>query len=167
MKLQALESGPVVTPEVLANGASSRPDRQEDRKMTDILIIEDDVLLRQALARLLERSSYQVREAGNGMEGLKCMRECPAPLVITDILMPEMEGIETIRHLRRFFPETKIIAMSGGGKVGPHLYLKIAAELGAHKTLAKPFLPWTFVQSVQELLAPPSAGDHPGNHDPK
>jgi len=157
MKLQAPQSGPVIQPGDPLPDGSLKGGEPEEQTMADILIIEDDALLRQALARLLERHGYQVREAGNGIEGLKCMQERPARLVITDIIMPEMEGIETIRHLRRFYPHTKIIAMSGGGKVGPHLYLKIASELGAHETLPKPFLPWVLVQSVQKLVPPPAA----------
>ena len=85
--------------------------------MPDLIIIEDDETLRQMLARMLDRHGFSVREAANGLEGLKLMRELPVPLVVTDLIMPEMEGIETIRHLRRLYPDTKVVAMSGGGKV--------------------------------------------------
>jgi len=112
----------------------------------DILIIDDDELLRQMLARCLATNGYVVREAGNGHEGLRQMRERPALLVITDIVMPDMEGIETIRHLRRDYPRTKIVAISGGGIGDPQDYLKIARELGALRTFVKPF-------QAAELLA--------------
>src|SRR6185436_7733940 len=94
--------------------------------MPEILIIEDDILLRQMLARWFVQNRYHVREAGNGHEGLRLMRERPAHLVITDIVMPDMEGIETIRHLRRDYPSTKIVAISGGGIGEANGYLKIA-----------------------------------------
>lgn len=122
--------------------------------MAEILIIEDDELLRQMLARCLAANRYVVREAGNGHEGLRLMRERPACLVITDIVMPDMEGIETIRHLRRDYPGTKIVAISGGGIGDAKDYLKIARELGAQRTLSKPFLPAELLSAVEELLPP-------------
>jgi len=122
--------------------------------MGEIIIIEDDELLRQMLVRWLGANGYPVREAGNGHEGLRLMRERPATLVITDLVMPDMEGIETIRHLRRGYPQTKIVAISGGGVGDANGYLKIASELGAHRTFAKPFFPGELLCAVQELLQP-------------
>ena len=121
--------------------------------MPDILLIEDDAPLRQTLARLLSRSGYAVREAENGKVGLCLMGERAADLVVTDILMPEMEGIETIRHLRKRYPETRIVAISGGGRGDAHCYLKIARELGAQKTLTKPFFPYELLSALKELQA--------------
>lgn len=131
------------------------------RLMAEIIIIEDDELLRQMLVRWLGANGYPVREAGNGHEGLRLMREHPAALVITDLVMPDMEGIETIRHLRRDYPKTKIVAISGGGVGDANGYLKIASELGAHRTFAKPFFPGELLSAVEELLpvrpaSPPS-----------
>lgn len=122
--------------------------------MAEILVIEDDELLRQILVRRLAANRYVVREAGNGHEGLRLMRERPACLVITDIVMPDMEGIETIRHLRRDYPSTKIVAISGGGIGDAQDYLKIARELGAQRTFSKPFLPGELLSAVEELLPP-------------
>lgn len=122
--------------------------------MGEIIIIEDDELLRQMLTRWLGSQRYVVREAGNGNEGLRLMRERPACVVITDIVMPDMEGIETIRHLRRLYPNTKIVAISGGGVGDANSYLKIASGLGAHRTFAKPFLPAELLAAVEDLLPP-------------
>jgi CheY-like chemotaxis protein len=133
--------------------------------MPDLILIEDDELLRRMLARLLERHGFSVREAGNGLEGLKLMRERPAPLVVTDLIMPEMEGIETIRHLRRLYPETRIVAISQGGAIGPKCYLAIATQLGADHTLAKPFRPEQLLRLVAELLAPSPLAAHADDGD--
>ena len=92
--------------------------------MALILIIDDDDQIRRVLRKTLERDGYDVADAPNGKEGIRLYRENPADLVITDIIMPEKEGIETIRELRRDFPEVKIIAISGGGRIGPDSYFK-------------------------------------------
>lgn len=133
--------------------------------MPDLILIEDDELLRRTLTRLLERHGFSVREAGNGMEGLKLMRELPAPLVVTDLIMPEMEGIETIRHLRRLYPDTRIVAISGGGTIGAKCYLAVARQLGADRTLAKPFKPEQLLRVVAELLAPSPIVAHTDDGD--
>ena len=82
---------------------------------------------------------YEVVAAADGNKGLRLYREDPTDLVVTDIIMPEKEGIETIIDLRREFPEVKIIAMSGGGHGKPDSYLHMAKGLGAQRTLTKPF----------------------------
>ncbi|MEW6262107.1 MAG: response regulator [Thermodesulfobacteriota bacterium] len=120
--------------------------------MTRILVIEDDENTRDVLRQMLNRSGYEVVEARDGKEGLKLYRMEPADLVITDILMPEKEGIQTIMELRREFPWVKIIAISGGGVVGPETYLTMARELGADRTLSKPFTLTALVALVKELL---------------
>jgi len=122
--------------------------------MTDLLLIDDDEVPRQTLARMLKRNGFVVREASNGLEGLKQMRQSPAPLVVTELVMPEMEGIEILRQLRRLYPDTRIIAISGGGKPGAQCDLAVAKELGAHRTLAKPFKHDQLLRMVAEVLAP-------------
>ena len=82
--------------------------------MSRILIIEDDEHVRGMLRKMLERIGYDVFDAPDGKEGLDFYRNTPVDLVITDILMPEKEGIQTIMELRREFPDVKIIAISGG-----------------------------------------------------
>ncbi len=120
--------------------------------MARILVIDDDDQIRAMLQQRLEREGHKVVSAGDGKLGMKLFREEPAELVITDIIMPEKEGIETIMELRRDFPEVKIIAISGGGKVSPDEYLHIAEKFGAHRTLAKPFGREELLKAVQELL---------------
>ncbi len=110
-----------------------------------ILLIDDDEQLRRMLRHALERSGYAVVEAQNGVEGLRLFKESPVDLVITDILMPEKEGLETIVELLRACPTVKIIAMTGGGRTGHLDFLAIAGKLGAHHALRKPF-------SLQELV---------------
>lgn len=143
----------------------ARQSEPEESIMPNLILIDDDEVLRRALARLLERHGFSVREASNGLEGLKLMRELPAPLVVTDLIMPEMEGIETIRHLRRMYPATRIVAISAGGTIGPKCYLAVAKQLGADRTLAKPFKPERLLRMVAELLAPSPLAAHADDGD--
>ena len=117
-----------------------------------ILVIDDDETIRVLLRAILERDGYQVVDAPDGGEGLKQYRENPTDLVITDLIMPGKEGIETIRDLRREFPHVKIIAVSGGGRIGPDSYLKMAKGVGALRTLSKPFDRMTLLKAVEEVI---------------
>lgn len=121
--------------------------------MPRILIIDDEKEIREMLRQKLEPEGYQVETAPNGKVGLRIQEEDPCDLVITDIFMPEKEGIETIRELRRDFPEVKIIAMTGGFRYGPEELLEAARMLGAHRTLSKPFKLKEMQQAIDELLA--------------
>jgi DNA-binding NtrC family response regulator len=118
-----------------------------------ILVIDDEPQVRNLLERLLTREGYEVVCAGDGDEGLKAYREAPADVVITDIVMPEREGIGFILELRREFPDAKVIAISGGGRIGPESYLPVAERLGAMRSFAKPLDRAGLLQAVQELLA--------------
>jgi DNA-binding response OmpR family regulator len=118
-----------------------------------VLIIDDDEQLRALLHEILERAGFAVIEAVNGVEGLKLFRSAPADLVITDLIMPDKEGVETILELRREFPEARVIAISGGGRNSSTNYLPIAARLGARRTLAKPFSRQEILEAVRETLA--------------
>jgi YesN/AraC family two-component response regulator len=120
--------------------------------MASILIIDDDAQILKMLRQILERESYDVTEASNGKEGLRLYRENPADLVITDIIMPEKEGIEIIIELKRDYPDVKIIAISGGGRINPEDYLNIAKKLGAHRIFAKPVERKELLNAVRELL---------------
>ncbi|MFZ2955571.1 MAG: response regulator [Candidatus Ozemobacteraceae bacterium] len=113
--------------------------------MTQILVIDDDVQICRLIKQMLESEGFGVTVASNGQEGLESLSHQAVDLVITDIFMPEKEGLETITDLRRKFPEIKIIAVSGGGRSGSIEYLSMAQKLGAVKTLLKPF-------SKRELL---------------
>ena len=121
--------------------------------MQRILIIDDDEQVRALLFEILERAGFEVVEAANGAEGVRLYREKPAELVITDLVMPEKEGIETILDLRREFPNVRIIAISGGGRSGGRDYLSIASQLGARRTVAKPFSRQEIIDAVQHTLA--------------
>ncbi len=120
--------------------------------MARILIIDDEDQARNMLHQALERAGYEVVIARDGSEGIELFRSAPTDLIITDILMPEKEGLEIIMDLRREFPDVKIIAMSGGGHMGNLNFLEVAKRLGAQRTLQKPFGLQEVFQAVQELL---------------
>ncbi len=107
--------------------------------MATILVIDDDPDLLASARRALERAGYDVRTAANGSEALRHFAGDPTDLVVTDILMPDMDGIEFIMRLRATFPETPIIAMSGGGMLPKDTLLAASQVLGAVHTLSKPF----------------------------
>ena len=120
--------------------------------MTKILLIEDDPMVRHALGRVLSQKGYEVLEAEDGQEGMDLFRrECP-DLVITDIIMPNKDGLETIIEIRRDSPETKVVAISGGGYIKGEDYLGVADRLGAAKTLVKPFGSRVLLDTVGGLL---------------
>jgi DNA-binding response OmpR family regulator len=120
--------------------------------MARILIIDDDAEIRAMLRQLFERSGYKAVDAHNGRVAMRLQREEPADLIVTDLIMPEMEGIKTIMELRREFPEVKIIAISGGGRLEPEEYLDIARQAGALRTFTKPVERDTLLGAVRELL---------------
>jgi two-component system response regulator (stage 0 sporulation protein F) len=105
--------------------------------MATILIIDDEEIIRGLLRSALEKAGYEVMEAANGRQGLELYRHRPADLVITDILMPEMNGLDMLLELTREFLHAKVIAISGGG--GEQNVLDVAKLLGARRTFQKPF----------------------------
>ena len=121
--------------------------------MPRILVIEDDTQVRTMLCQTLKRAGYETIEACNGDVAIKLYDQSPADLIITDIIMPEREGIETIRRFQDQYPETKIIAISGGGQ---HLkadeWLAIAKKFGASCTLTKPFEQKEILTTIEMLL---------------
>ncbi len=121
--------------------------------MARILVIDDDAAVRFALCRLLEQQGYEVVTAGDGQEGLQCVTaRCP-DLLLVDIFLPEMDGIETIRWVRRRFPPLPIIAMSGGSRVyGAGEVLAVARDFGAQYTFRKPIAPDALLVAVRALL---------------
>ena len=120
--------------------------------MARILIIDDEEPIREMLRTMLEREGYEVLDASNGAEGIKLCVNDPADLIITDIIMPEKDGMETIVEFRREFPDTKIIAISGGDSVEPSAYLEMAKKLGAQDTFAKPFEREEILTAVRVLV---------------
>jgi len=121
--------------------------------MARILIIDDEEMFRQMLRQMLEKAGYEVSEAADGGQGIELFREQPADLVITDIFMPEKEGISTIQEMKRDFPKLKIIAVTGGGnKRCGFEYLQFAENVGADFTLSKPFERQEILDAVEKLL---------------
>lgn len=120
--------------------------------MQKILIIDDDEQILSLLARSVELAGFAAVTAVNGREGQRLLDKQPFDLVITDLIMPEKEGMETISYIRKHFPETKIIAISGGGRIGPETYLPAALGVGANKAFAKPFSMDNLIAAIKELL---------------
>ncbi|PCJ51223.1 MAG: response regulator [Candidatus Hydrogenedentota bacterium] len=119
--------------------------------MARVLIIDDEEQIREVLRTVLERVGYEVSEASNGVEGIQIYREHDIDLVVTDIIMPEKGGIDTIMDLRRDYPDVKIIAVSGGGMCGDVSYLDMAIGVGADRAIGKPFVLDEFLEAVTEL----------------
>ncbi len=115
-----------------------------------ILIIDDDPQVRDILSIWFEQEGFSVLEAENGREGVKIQRKTPAEMLICDLIMPDQEGIETITSFQKEFPAVGIIAISGGGKVGPDSYLEIAMQLGAWKAFKKPLDIPQIIESVHQ-----------------
>jgi DNA-binding NtrC family response regulator len=120
--------------------------------MARILIIDDESQIRSMLRLMLERVGYEVIEAADGMEGIRQYRDNPADLIITDLIMPNKDGIGMIIELKKEFPQVKIIAMSGGGVNRPEGYLDGAKKLGAGRTLTKPIDRDEMLNAVKETL---------------
>ena len=120
--------------------------------MSRILIIEDDSDVRDMLSDLLTGEGHEVDVAQDGLQGLAIFQRRPADLVITDIVMPEQEGLSTIRQLSKEAPDVPIIAISGGGRVDSMEYLEMASVMGADLTLAKPFSHADILAAVNEFL---------------
>ena len=122
--------------------------------MPTILLVDDDDQFRTIFAESLRRAGYDVREARDGDEGIKSYRDRPADLIITDLIMPEKEGLEMIQEFRRSEPEVKIIAISGGSRHGASDYLRFARAFGARKVLGKPFTRDEMLTAIEEVLGP-------------
>ncbi len=121
--------------------------------MSKILVIDDDVVVRTAMVQFLEDLGYDVVSAEDGQRGMRLFRSEKPDLVITDIIMPEKEGIQTIAEIRRERPDAKVIAVSGGGRVGNTDFLKIARQLGAIDVIAKPVDPDDFAARIERCLS--------------
>ena len=131
--------------------------------MGSILIVDDEEDIRDALILVLESAGYDVRVASNGNEAVELQREQPADLIITDIIMPQKDGVSTIKEISQEFPGIKIIAISGGGGVQPveyvpeaittTAYLAAAKEAGADRVFTKPFERNDLIKAVDELFA--------------
>jgi DNA-binding response OmpR family regulator len=117
-----------------------------------ILLVDDDEQFRVMLSEALISEGFLVREASDGSQGLKHYAERPTDLVITDLVMPEKEGLEMIVEIKQLHSEVKIIAMSGGGRGSSQNYLKMAKAFGARLVLAKPFTHREMLEAISQVL---------------
>ena len=120
--------------------------------MKQILIIDDEPQIRSMLKMMLERAGFNVIVASDGKEGMKIFEKKSVDLVITDLIMPEKEGIEVIQELRKNNSNLPIIAISGGGKNSPDTYLNIAKLLGANAIFEKPVAKEKLIDAVNKAL---------------
>jgi DNA-binding NtrC family response regulator len=125
-------------------------------KPCSILVIDDEPALREILSQVLTGAGHRVVGAGNGKEASKALATSAFDVVLTDVIMPEKDGMQVISEVRKKYPEVRIIAMSGGGHVSRDQYLKIAKGLGAHAVLEKPFANQKLLDTIEQLV-PPSA----------
>jgi DNA-binding response OmpR family regulator len=121
--------------------------------MPGILIVEDDKELREMLKISLIRHKYTVLEAADGKEAITHFKPSITDLVITDLIMPDEDGLKVIMRLREIKPSLKIIAISGGGKAGPGSYLNLAKALGANVIFPKPFSVNDLLAKIEQLLS--------------
>jgi CheY-like chemotaxis protein len=129
--------------------------------VSTILVIEDDPGVRRVLQHTLEYAGHTVKAVDNGRDALRAVNEKEPDLVVTDIVMPDSDGLEVIRLLTSDHPAVRIIAISGGGMIHRTTYLELAHLLGADLTLQKPVLPSDLIFAVTELLDDPQP-----EHDP-
>lgn len=120
--------------------------------MPRVLVIDDDDTMREMLVQMMEREGIESVSAEDGHKGLRLLQREEIELVITDIVMPRKEGLETIMNVRKKYPEIPIIAVSGGGKIGAESYLPMAREFGARFVFAKPLIRKEFVAAIKECL---------------
>jgi CheY-like chemotaxis protein len=120
--------------------------------MPGILIVEDNQELREILKESLNRKRFTIQEAENGKDAIIHFKPGVTDLVITDLIMPEEDGLKVIMKLREIKPSIKVIAISGGGKAGPASYLNLAKALGADAIYSKPFSVNEMIEKIEELL---------------
>lgn len=133
------------------------PTDGNETALRTILVIEDQSELRGLVTGTLEQAGYRVVTATTGRDANKAFAEARIDLVLTDLLMPDRDGIEVIRDLRGSRPDLPIVAMSGGGRMPAAFYLKLARSLGAKAILEKPFSNQQFLLTI--ALALPEAGN--------
>ena len=117
-----------------------------------VLLIDDEQMVRKIVRKMLERGGHEVTEAENGRLGLEQLQRGSYDLVLTDIIMPEMEGVETVMTVLEQYPALKVIAMSGGGRTGNMDFLATAEKLGASAVLNKPFTLAALAQAIDQAF---------------
>ena len=120
--------------------------------MARILVVDDEELARFTIRDILETAGHEIEEAENGKQAIERQKAEPFDLIVTDIVMPEKEGVETTIELKRDYPDLKIIAISGGGRTKNLDFLHLADAFGADKILAKPFSEDELLERVNECL---------------
>ncbi len=125
--------------------------------MARVLVVDDEEEVRRVLVRALQHAGHEGLEAGDGREALDLMKTEHVDLVVTDLVMPEVDGLEFIKELAHLRPGTRVIAISGGGIWDKHSLLELAGMLGALRTVEKPFELSEFLSTVSEVLAAPKA----------
>jgi len=120
--------------------------------MSQILIVDDDPMVRYTIQRVLSSHGFDCHAVDNGREALRYLLNNVVELIITDIIMPDVEGIELIIAVKESCPQLPVIAISGGGRVGAPEYLNMASQLGASRSLRKPFDNEELIAAVRELL---------------
>jgi CheY-like chemotaxis protein len=120
-----------------------------------ILVVDDEPGIRELLCLMLEAAGHNVVAAEDGIQAPKVLAAQPIQVVITDLLMPERDGLEFIAEIRKKFPAVKIIAMSGGGHIARDSYLRIAKNFGAHVLLEKPFSQSGVLGAIESVMSMP------------
>lgn len=121
--------------------------------MRSILVIDDDEIMRETLQDALEEQGFRVISASDGRQGLRKFKAPPVSLVITDIVMPEIDGIGIVRHIKQSAPQIPVIVMSGWRRCGRSFYLDVAKALGADDAIAKPFTIKEMITRIDRCLA--------------
>lgn len=129
----------------------------DERGRQTVLVVDDDELIRDLLFQVLSDNGYHVELANSGEEALSLLSQRQVELCLSDIIMPDCDGLELIPQVRRKFPNIPIIAISGGGRIGPESYLTTAQRLGASKALRKPFDGAILLAAISDLLGPAGA----------
>lgn len=117
-----------------------------------ILVIDDDIEFRDYISALLKKNGYYVKTTDSGKIALNISKTVIPNLIITDLIMPEMDGLEIIKEFKNQYPNIKIIAISGGGRIEPDLYLELASKFKADAILKKPFKINVILKTIKELL---------------
>ncbi|NCQ35180.1 response regulator [bacterium] len=120
--------------------------------MATILLVDDDDQVRMMLSEVIAKEGHTMVEAADGNQAVRLYDPDTIDLVITDIVMPEKEGLETIREIRAVNPDVRIIAISGGGRIKPEDYLDWANRIGVDRTFAKPVRRVDLLKAVNDLL---------------
>lgn len=120
--------------------------------MKKILLVDDEEMIRKMVVAVFNHSEYSITEVCNGVEALKVLETASFDLIITDVIMPDCDGIELVMSVRKKLPDIKVVVMSGGGRVQADHYLNLAEKLGATRVFEKPFDTMEFRQVVHDLL---------------